>query len=293
MKRYAVLFSLLYMMISSIVLPFDLNDYVIKSRLFKSMEQDTLESSDVIVSIYSVPVLVPYQPNFIQLEKINIHRLKSDLQKIYKIDKIEHLSSGLMLWDGSKSRLEGIIMVKESSYPLSFSPSLLENGGFNLRIRVSRPREPASHSLSGGDLIDTEMVMRADTPYVLGFPSNGNKYFLAISITEKKAGNYQKEEYSRAESDKDIPQTPTPIQKIIPTYPPHLKKDHIGGKVILQVTIDKKGNVSQIATLNSAHPDLNKSAKSAFVQWKFAPIMKKNKAVSATFPVIVEFKSNS
>jgi outer membrane biosynthesis protein TonB len=44
--------------------------------------------------------------------------------------------------------------------------------------------------------------------------------------------------------------------------------------------------------LNPAHPDLNSEAISAIEQWKFAPIMKKNKPISAKFPVIVEFKSN-
>jgi TonB family protein len=293
MKRNALLFLLSYLVISSVVFPFDLDDFVIKSRLFKSTGTDIHEASDVIVSIYSVPVLVPYNPNYIQLEKINIHHLKTDIQKIYKIDRIDHLSSGLMIWDGNNPKMDGIIVVKESSYPLSFSPSMLEQGEFSLRIRVSQPRDSFDRSSSGKDLLDTEMVMRMDTPYVLGFPSNGSKYFLAISVAKKEAGKYQKENYSRADPEKDIPQMPTPVQKIIPTYPPQLKKDKIGGKVILQVTIDKEGNVSNVNTLNSAHPDLSRAAKSSLYQWKFAPIEKKNKPVSVSFPVIVEFRSNS
>jgi len=292
MKKKAGLFCLLYFVMAIVVFSLDPDDYVIKSRLFKSMEQDDHEGSDVVVSIFSVPVLVPYHPNYVQLEKININRLKSDLQKIYKIDNIEHLSSGLMIWDGTESRLDGIIMVKESTYPLSFSPTMLKQGEFNFRIRVSRPRDSFEHSPSEKDLLDTKMVMRMDTPYVLGFPSNGNKYFVAISIAKKEAGTYQEEEYSQAGLDEAITQAPTPVRKIIPAYPPRLKEDNIGGKVILQVTIDKQGNVTHVLTLNSAHPDLNKAARSAIDQWEFAPIMKKNKPVSATFPVIVEFKSN-
>ena len=256
------------------------------------MESDTQEESDVVVSLFSVPVLIPYHPNYVQLEKINIHRIKRDLQKIYKIEKIDHLASGLMLWDGSKSVLNGIIMVKESSYPLFFSPSMLEEGGFNIRIQVSQPRDISGHPQPERDLFDTEMVMRLDTPYVLGFPSEGNRYFLAISIARKKAGAFQQDEYSQAGPEQDMPQTPTPIQKIIPAYPPDLKQENIGGKVILQVSIDKQGKVTQVKTLHSAHPDLDESAASAIKQWTFAPLMKKNKPISAKFPVIVEFKSN-
>lgn len=280
-------------MLSAVVFSIGQDDYVIKSRLFKSMGQDTSGESDVIVSIFSVPVLVPYHPNYIQLEKINIHRLKSDLQKIYKIENIDHLASGLMLWDGKKSSLNGIIMVKESSYPFFFSPSILGEGSLNLRIQVAPPRETPEHPRSEGDMFDTEMVMRVDTPYVLGFPYEGKKYFLAISVARKKPGTFQEDEYTQAGPDQDIPQTPVPVHKIIPAYPPGLKQENIGGKVILQVSIDKLGNVTQVNILNPAHPDLNDAAISAIEQWKFAPIMKKNKPISATFPVIVEFKANS
>jgi TonB family protein len=292
MKKYLRLFCLLFFILSSVVFSINQDDFVIKSRLFKSIERDTNEGSDVVVSIFSVPVLIPYHPNYIQLEKINIHNLKSDLQKIYKIENIEHLASGLMLWDGSKSRLNGIIMVKESSYPLFFSPSILEEGGLNLRVQVSPSRYTSGYPQSEGDLLDTEMVMRVGTPYVLGFPSDGNKYFLAISIARKEAGTFQQDEFSQAGPEQDIPQTPTPIHKIIPTYPPHLKLENIGGKVILQVSIDKQGNVTQVNVLNSPHPDLQSAATEAIKLWKFGPIMKKNKPISTKFPVIIDFKSN-
>jgi TonB family protein len=290
MRKHAGLFCLLIFMFSSIVFSLNQDDYVIKSRLFKSTEQDTHEISDVVVSIYSVPVLIPYHPNHVQLEKINIHRLKIDLQKIYKIENIDHLASGLMIWDGSKSSLNGIIMVKEASYPLLFSPSMLEEGSLNLRVQIAQPRDASFDSMPEKDLLDTEMVMSVDTPYVLGFPSEDNRYFLAISIAKKEAGTFHKDEYSQAGPEHDIPQTPTPTHRIIPKYPMHLKQENIGGKVILQVSIDKQGKVTKAIILHSAHPDLDYEAASAIQQWKFAPIMKKNKPISAKFPIIVEFK---
>ena len=89
MRKYARLFCLLFFILSSLVFSIHQDDFVIKSRLFKSTEKDTHERFDVVVSIYSVPILIPYHPNYVQLEKINIHRLKSDLQKIYKVENID------------------------------------------------------------------------------------------------------------------------------------------------------------------------------------------------------------
>jgi hypothetical protein len=128
MRKYLIVFCVLWFAFSSVGFAIGQDDFIIKSRLFKGTEQDKNEDSDVVVSLFSVPVLVPYHPNYIQLEKINIHRLKRDLQKIYKIENIDHLASGLMIWDGSKNRINGIVMVKESTYPLFFSPSMLEEG---------------------------------------------------------------------------------------------------------------------------------------------------------------------
>lgn len=292
MKKYVRFVGLLILMLSSVVYAQDKDEFVIKSRLFKSIGQDMNQESDVVISIFSVPVLVPFHPNYIQLEKINIYRLKSELQKIYKID-IDHIASGIMLWDGKKSRLDGIIMVKESSYPLMFYPSVLAEGNFNLRVQVSQPRETSSHRSPEESLFDTEMVMRVGSPYVLGFPSNGNRYFLSIAIAKKESGQFLEDEYSRAGPEQEIAKTPTPVHKVIPEYPATCKQENIGGKVILDVSIDKQGIVTQVKIVNSPHPELSRSAAEALKQWKFEPIMKKKKTISAKFPVIVDFRSKS
>ena len=280
-------------MFSSIEFAFDVEDFVIKSRLFKATDQDTNEESDVIVSLFSVPVLIPYHPNYVQLERINIYRLKQDLQKIYKIENIDHLASGLMIWDGKKTRLDGIIMLKESSYPLMFYPNLIAEGSLNLRVQVSQPKNTSGPPrVSGENLLDTEIVMRQDSPYVLGFPSEGSSYFLSISIAKKEAGEFQTDEYFQAGPEQNIPHTPSPTHKTIPIYPPNLKKERIGGKVILQVGIDKQGNVIKVDILDADHPDLGRASLSAIEQWKFTPIIKNNRPISANFPVVVEFRTD-
>jgi TonB family protein len=291
MKKYWAFFCLLGVVFLSIVHATDQDDFIIKSRLFKSIKQETNNESDVVVSLFSVPVLIPYHPNYVQLEKVSIHRLKNELQKIYKIENIDHLASGFLVWDGNKDRMNGIIMVKESSYPLLFSPRILGAGDFNLRVQISQPRNTSGHSQSQESLLDTEMVLRANTPYVLGFPYNDHKYFLSVSIAKRNAGKFEEEEYSEEGPEEDIPEMPTLIHKVIPVYPARLKKENIGGKVILQLSVDKKGTVTQVKALNVAHPELIENAISAVRQWQFEPILKKNKPRTAKFPVVVDFRA--
>lgn len=290
MKKHSGLFCVFLFVFSSFVFAEGIDDFVIKSRLFRSTGQDISNESDIVVSLFSVPVLIPYHPSYVQLEKINIYQLKTDLQKIYKIENIDHLASGLLLWDGKKSQLDGIIIVKESSYPLMLYPSILPEGNFNLRVQVSQPRDSSGHETREEQMLDTEMVMRADSPYVLGFPSEGNRYFLSISIANRESGKYMQDEYAQTGPDQDIPKTPLPVHKIIPSYPPHLKQENIGGKVILQISINKQGTVTEAKILHSAHPELDEAAVSAIEQWTFTPILKRNKPITVNFPVMVEFK---
>ena len=293
MKNYAGFLCLVIFVLSSVVYPLEQDDFVIKSRLFKSMEKKTQQESDVVISIFSVPVLIPFHPSYIQLEKIDIYRLKRELQKIYKIEEIDHLASGIMLWDGRKSQVQGMVLVKESAYPLSFSPSLLAEGDLNLRVQVGPPKGILSNRNPEESMLDTEMVMRFGIPYVLGFPSEGNRYFLSVSIAKKETGQFQEGEYSQASPEQDISETPTPVHKVIPAYPLNCQQNNIGGKVILHVSIDKQGTVTDVKILNSPHPDLSSAATEAFLQWKFEPIMKKQKPISVTFPVIVDFRAKA
>jgi TonB family protein len=291
MKKKTGFLCLFILLLSSPMFAWIKDDFVIKSGLFKSFGQDALQESDVVVSIFSVPVLVPFHPNYIQLEKINIYHIKNELQKIYKIENIDHLASGIIVWDGKKSQLDGIILVKESSYPMHFSPQMISEGSFNLRVQISHPRGESSPLRREESMFETEMVMRTDTPYVLGFPSEGSQYFLSISIAKKKGGQFLEDDYMQAIPEKEIPAIPELIHKIIPEYPPSCKKENIGGKVIVQISIDEQGFVTNVDILNSPHSDLGIAATNAIKQWKFEPVKKNGNPISVKFPVIVDFKS--
>ncbi len=290
MKKYLQVISLVCFAFTSILYSLGRDDYVIKSELFKSLSHESTEEYEIVVSLYSVPVFIPFHPAYKQLEKIEVYRLINELQKIYNIDDVEHLSSGIMLWDGKEDRLSGIILLKEASYPFLFTPQILSQGGLNMRVQISRPNEAMVPRAPEGRLLDTELVMNADMPYVLGFPSEGSRFFLSISFSRKRAGQYEDREYSKLIPPINLNLSPEPTHTIIPAYPETCLKQRIEGKVLLQVRIDNKGQVTDIKTLSTAHPDLEQAASEALKRWQFEPLIEKEKPVSAEFPVIIDFK---
>ena len=60
------------------------------------------------------------------------------------------------------------------------------------------------------------------------------------------------------------------LHYVQPEYPREARKQHISGDVVLQATIDRKGNVRNIAVVEG-DPILVKSAVKAVSQWKYRP----------------------
>lgn len=78
------------------------------------------------------------------------------------------------------------------------------------------------------------------------------------------------------------------IYRVDPVYPEPAKKDHVSGVVLLRVTVDEQGAVSDI-TLVSGHPLLNKAAVSAVRQWKYSPMLLNGQPVPVISTVTVIF----
>lgn len=60
------------------------------------------------------------------------------------------------------------------------------------------------------------------------------------------------------------------IRRTTPAYPELAKQMHLGGTVILLVSVDPGGSVTEVK-VQSGHPILVQSAMSAVWLWKFAP----------------------
>jgi TonB family protein len=78
------------------------------------------------------------------------------------------------------------------------------------------------------------------------------------------------------------------VSKVTPDYPQEAKDARIQGDVILRVTIDPKGNVSQVKPI-SGHPLLMQSAMDAVKQWKYKPLKLNDEPVEVETTVWVQF----
>ena len=60
------------------------------------------------------------------------------------------------------------------------------------------------------------------------------------------------------------------VHRTAPTYPELARQMHLGGAVVLVVSVDEEGSVTEVK-VRSGHPLLLQSAISAVRMWKFAP----------------------
>jgi TonB family protein len=60
------------------------------------------------------------------------------------------------------------------------------------------------------------------------------------------------------------------VSRTSPTYPELARRMHVGGKVMLMVTIQADGTVSA-TKVESGHPLLAAAAQDAVTHWRFAP----------------------
>ena len=78
------------------------------------------------------------------------------------------------------------------------------------------------------------------------------------------------------------------VKKVDPVYPPLAKQARIQGTVILQVEVDKSGNVENVQ-LFSGHPMLATAAIDAVKRWKYKPYLLNGQPVEVETRVTVNF----
>jgi len=197
-------------------------EIIVELRLLKGIREEGKPGPEVIVSSFSEPFIVPIHASIIEPEKKFISHLKSELDSIYQLKNVELLAKGSMIWDGEKQNLKETILLEGHSYLINLSPKVLSKFNVNLRIEIGK-FECAEIFLDAGEtkhideeeiqltllsdvkeisisegtmkeVLDTEIVLNFNEAVVLGFPSNGDPYFLSISVTKKDLSRFVKVE---------------------------------------------------------------------------------------------------
>lgn len=85
-----------------------------------------------------------------------------------------------------------------------------------------------------------------------------------------------------------VSEKPVLIKKTVPRYPDLARKAQIEGKVVVTVTIDKKGNVESAKIFKSV-PMLDEAAQAAALQCKFKPAKQRDKFVKVKMNIPFDF----
>jgi protein TonB len=78
------------------------------------------------------------------------------------------------------------------------------------------------------------------------------------------------------------------IRRVEPVYPELAKRARVQGRVVLVVTVDEEGSVSDIR-VSSGHPLLDEAALTAVRQWRYSPTLLNGEPVPVIATVTVIF----
>jgi protein TonB len=82
---------------------------------------------------------------------------------------------------------------------------------------------------------------------------------------------------------------PKCIRRIEPEYPEEAKRVGLEGHVILNVTVDERGNVADVAIVQGGPLGMTEEAVEAVWKWKYEPSTLHGMPISLSFTVVVRF----
>ncbi len=95
------------------------------------------------------------------------------------------------------------------------------------------------------------------------------------------------------ETDKDkakVDVMPVAENRVMPKYPDAAKKDHLQGKVYLEVLVDVKGRVEKVKVLKTDAEIFNEAAIASAREWTFKPALKNGKPVATWVTIPFQFR---
>jgi TonB family protein len=160
------------------------------------------------------------------------------------------------------------------------------------------------------NILSTEMLLAGGHRAVFGFEDRKAKpYFCSFHITgppdkilpppppppppppmtpaQKEA--LAKFEAGAVKAQGDV-NPPRIAKSVNPVYPEAARQARISGLVLLNVRVDKSGNIKDVMALKSVDESLSRAAIEAVKQWKYEPYIKDGKPVEIVFTVTINFQ---
>ncbi|MDQ8192258.1 energy transducer TonB [Roseibacillus persicicus] len=132
--------------------------------------------------------------------------------------------------------------------------------------------------------LDTEPLDIADIPFDIG-AGVGGKMMLDLKP------NFEVANDPNALGGNDLDTPPRPTSKPPPRYPKDLLKKKQGGKVIVLVTVDERGSVTNASVKESSgFQSMDQAALTAAKRWKFKPGIKGGRKAVMTAKIPFTFR---
>lgn len=161
----------------------------------------------------------------------------------------------------------------------------VEHPGFKPSVydQALLPQENMKVMLAVGQIVETVKV-RPDVPLVKSSVSGPASKPSSASLEEKLSHQDLKKVRVNGEV-----QAAKLIKKVEPVYPKEAKQAGISGAVILQITVDAGGDVSEVKPI-SGHKLLLDAAVEAVRQWKYNPTLLNGEPVPIIATVTINFE---
>jgi len=285
------------MVLSSLSLQAQESFLDIKLRVFEGIREGMTEPPRFVTSSYLRPTLTASMQIDFGLEKEKAH-----IKRVFNLGAVNLLTEADLEFgaDGEKTASH-FFRLNSKEYKIYIKLLDWKNkGDFLILVNELLNDKPEN-------VLTTEMLLHGGNIAVFGFEDRkGKPYFLSFYITGPKdkvlppppppppARKKIKKELDEFEkgalkAEGDI-KPPKLINKVDPIYPEEARKEGISGVVILSVRSNEQGNIVGVKIVKSPHELLSKAAIEAVKQWKYEPMLIKEKPMSIIFTVWVTFK---
>jgi periplasmic protein TonB len=82
---------------------------------------------------------------------------------------------------------------------------------------------------------------------------------------------------------------PVPVRTVAPDYPDELRREGVSGLVMVKVSIDESGNVTETLVEKSSNAAFEKPAIAALKKWKFKPAKQDGAPVAIKVSIPIKF----
>jgi TonB family protein len=239
-------------------------DFLIRATLLQGIPEDEAATlaPDTVVTTFRLTATPSAWPGPEQPAGPASTSFRDDLARIYRLSAVESLSENTWPWSDAPGGVGGYVMFGRETFRLVIRPAFAPPGKMKLAIAVSRPKRKGR---AEEKVLATELIASLDDRVVAGFMTGGKSYFLSVLVTRDPRKGVE------GEAAVGASQAWVPVSRVPLVLPESGARAEVQGDVVLRVSVDPAGKVTDVRVLKSLQVDIDVAAVQAVRQWTFEP----------------------